>query len=222
LHYNTGVGTSKEQFTISRQMMVDRQLRARGIVDERVLAAFCDIPRERFVPPTQVHNAYADTPVSIGCDQTISQPYIVAYMVEHLKVAAHHIVLDVGAGSGYQTAILARLCRHVYAIERLEQLTATAGRTLEELGVTNVTLITGDGSIGWTQHAPYDRIIAGAAGPDIPQEWIDQLADGGRIVAPVGPMGMQVVVLLEKQGEKVTRRELCGVRFVRLLGKSGW
>ncbi len=202
--------------------MVENQLRRRGIVDERVLAAFLAVPREWFVPPEKAHEAFDDAPVPIGYGQTISQPYIVAYMVEHLMIADDHRVLDVGAGSGYQTAILAQLCRHVYAIELLDELAAKARQTLEELEITNVTLTIGDGSLGWSRHAPFDRIIAGAAGPDVPDEWIDQLTDGGRIIAPVGPLGMQKVVLVEKHGDKVTRRSLCGVRFVKLFGRSAW
>ena len=216
------VGPLREQPIAARRRMVETQLRARGIADERVLAAFVDVPRERFVPPDQANRAFNDSPLPIGCEQTISQPYIVAYMVEHLAVAPDHCVLDVGAGSGYQTAILARLCRHVYAIERLAELAVRAEATLAELAVENVTLTVGDGSVGWPDHAPYDRIIAGAAGPDVPDEWLDQLADDGRIVAPVGPMGMQEVVLVEKRGHRASRRSLCGVRFVKLLGQSAW
>ncbi len=202
--------------------MVETQLRRRGISDPRVLAAFQDVPRELFVPLARQDQAFDDNPLPIGHEQTISQPFIVAYMVEYLDVRADHRVLDIGAGSGYQTAILARLADHVYAIERLPELTARAAAALADLNVTNVTLTTGDGSVGLPAHAPYDRIIAGAAGPDIPAEWIDQLADGGRIVAPIGPAGVQTVVLLKKRGNHIVRESLCAVRFVKLLGESAW
>jgi len=202
--------------------MIQHDLRARGIHNEAVLAAFQDIPRERFVPGTRARDAYGDHPLPIGFDQTISQPYVVALMCQELDAKAHHRVLDVGAGSGYQAAILSRLAGWVYAIERIDALTERARTALEQTGAENVTLRTGDGSLGWPAEAPFDRIICGAAAPELPQSWIDQLADGGRIIAPVGGQGVQGLVRVDKHGDRVERRALCDVRFVKLIGREAW
>ncbi len=202
--------------------MVRDQLRGRRIRDERTLAAMAELPRERFIPPEHRHEAYEDRPVPIGSGQTISQPYVVALMTEELDVQPGDRVLDVGAGSGYQTAILAKLAREVFAIERVEALQARAARVLRELGLTNVELTTGDGTLGWPEHAPFDRILCGAAGPDVPDAWIEQLADGGRIVMPVGGAEMQMLVAIDRAEGGTTRREICPVRFVRLIGRQGW
>jgi len=174
------------------------------------------------VPPEYRHEAYADRPLPIGHGQTISQPYIVALMVQQLDPRPSHRVLDVGAGSGYQTAILARLCRHVYAVERIEELTERAVGVLGALNINNVTLCTRDGSLGWIEEAPFDRIICGAATPQVPSSWIDQLADGGRIVVPVGDTDIQTLQVVAKDGDTIRRRELCEVRFVRLIGQQAW
>ena len=202
--------------------MVERQLRARGISDERVLEVMADLPREKFIGRNRRHEAYEDRPLPIGAGQTISQPYIVALMSQELAVRPDHRVLDVGAGSGYQTAILARLAKHVFAVERITELAERAGAVLAELGIDNVTLRTGDGTLGWAEEAPFDRIICGAAGPDVPEAWIEQLAEGGRIVMPVGGPEVQNLIAIEKQGDKITRRDICGVRFVKLIGRQGW
>lgn len=202
--------------------MVERQLRSRGIRHEGVLAAFGDIPRERFISPENVHLAYADHPIPIGYGQTISQPYVVALMVQELDPRPYHRVLDVGAGSGYQTAVLARLVQHVYAIERIGELTEKAMSAVSAMNSSNVTICTGDGSLGWPEEAPFDRIICGAGAPEVPQFWIDQLTDGGRIVLPVGGADSQVLLVVERSGEKTRRREICDVRFVRLIGESAW
>ncbi len=212
----------EEKLIALRHEMVDKHLRARGIEDPRVLEAFGEVPRERFIRPSRQHEAYADYPLPIGGGQTISQPYIVALMVQELDLAEDHRVLDVGAGSGYQTAILARLSRHVYAVERIEALSQTAAATLAELNVDNVTIRTADGSLGWAEEAPFDRIICGAAAPELPGAWIDQLTDGGRIVLPVGGEDVQVLLVVEKHGRKIRRREVCGVRFVKLIGRDAW
>ena len=202
--------------------MVERQLRARGISDERVLEVMTDLPREKFIGQSHRHEAYEDRPLPIGAGQTISQPYVVALMSQELDVGSDHRVLDVGAGSGYQTAILARLGREVFAVERISELAERAKATLDELGITNVTLKIGDGTLGWAEHAPFDRIICGAAGPDVPEAWIEQLADDGRIVMPVGGPEVQNLITVEKHGDKITRRDICGVRFVKLIGRQGW
>ncbi len=205
-----------------RLNMVRTQLRPRGICHEALLAALSDLPRELFVPPSQAHAAYEDRPLAIGLGQTISQPYVVALMIQELDPQPTDRVLDVGAGSGYQTALLARLCRHVYAVERIEELAQRAAGVLAALGVGNVSFSTRDGSLGWAEQAPFDRIICGAGTPEVPRAWIDQLVDGGRIVAPVGGSEVQTLVVLDRLRQDVRRRELCPVRFVRLIGRQGW
>ena len=202
--------------------MVDMQLRGRGIFDPQVLDAFRDVPREMFLPHERSDEAYGDHPVPIGSGQTISQPYIVALMVQELAVKPNHRILDIGAGSGYQTAILSKLARHVYAIERIESLAKQACGTLAKLGIANVTLSVDDGSGGWPEEAPFDGIICGAAAPDVPQSWTKQLADGGRIVAPSGGENSQILSVIQKHGDELTRKDICDVRFVKLIGEQGW
>ena len=212
----------EENLAAARLRMVEKQLRARGIREEAILEAFANVPRERFIPETHIHEAYNDHPIPIGFGQTISQPYIVALMVQELAPQPHHRVLDVGAGSGYQAAILARLAAHVYAAERLNELTERAMDTLAALSVDNVTFCTLDASGGWPEEAPFDRIVCGAAAPEVPAPWVDQLADGGRIVAPIGGPNVQTLVAVEKRGSKLRRRRICDVRFVKLIGREGW
>jgi len=202
--------------------MVEYQLRARGIRDERVLKVMGELPREKFIGPVYREEAYEDRPVPIGAGQTISQPYIVALMTEALKVEPHHRVLEIGAGSGYQTAILAKLAKEVFAIERIAELAERASKVLQKLGIDNVHLRVGDGTLGWPEQAPFDRILCAAAGPDVPEAWIEQLADNGRIVMPIGGPEMQNLFLIIKQGGKITHENLGGVRFVKLIGKQGW
>ena len=214
--------SEEEKLLISRREMVDSQLRARGITDQTVLAAFMDIPRERFIPAGHQWEAYNDHPIPIGHGQTISQPYVTALMVQELAPRSGHRVLDVGAGSGYQTAILSRLVAHVYAIERIEALTDRAMQALASINADNVTLLTGDGTLGYPEEAPFDGIICGAAAPDVPKPWLDQLTDGGRIVLPVGDQDLQVVQVIEKRSSTLRKREVCGVRFVKLIGQEGW
>jgi len=220
--YNRVMALDETDFAAQRHRMVETQLRQRGVRDEAVLAAFDHVPRHLFIPPERHGEAYADHPVPIGHGQTISQPYVVALMVERLAPRPHHRVLDVGAGSGYQTAILARLVAHVYAVERIEALTESARAALAAAGATNCTLRTGDGTLGWPEEAPFDGIICGAAAPEVPAPWLDQLADGGRIVAPVGGPAVQSLVWVEKRGQQAARGEFCDVRFVKLIGRHGW
>jgi protein-L-isoaspartate(D-aspartate) O-methyltransferase len=217
-----GMSNEEESFLAQRRAMVETQLRQRGIRNSEILSAFEEVPRHLFLPPGRRHEAYNDYPVPIGFGQTISQPYVVALMIQELDPRSEHKVLDVGAGSGYQTAILARLCREVCAVERIIELTERAVSTLAALNVANVMLSTLDGSLGWPEEAPFDRIICGAAAPEVPQAWIDQLADGGRIVLPVGGAEIQSLRVVDKNAGRVCHRDFCDVRFVPLIGKQGW
>lgn len=211
-----------QKFAAAREEMIERHLRARGVTEERICRAFREVPREAFLEEAYRRNAYADSPLPIGYGQTISQPYVVGRMLQELDVQPFHRVLDIGAGSGYQTALLARLAAEVHAVERIEPLARRAAETLRRLGIANATVHTGDGSLGLPEHAPFDRILCGAACPDIPAPWIEQLADGGRIVAPVGPRDVQTILRVEKHGGELRRVESEAVRFVPLLGEHGW
>jgi protein-L-isoaspartate(D-aspartate) O-methyltransferase len=193
-------------------------LRRRGIGDQAVLRAMDEVPREHFVEPGYLDAAYADHALPIACGQTISQPYVVAYMTERLEVRPHHRVLEVGTGSGYQAAVLSRLAREVVTIERYRTLAEAARGRLQTLGFNNVEVIVGDGLAGVPGRAPYDRIIVTAAAEHIPDALVDQLSEGGVMVLPVGPhAGPQEIVKLTKTNEGVVRDDLIGVRFVPLL-----
>ncbi len=202
--------------------MVRDQLVARGIRDERVLAAFRKVRRELFIPDAAPDLAYEDHPISIGCSQTISQPYIVARTLECLAIKPADRALEIGTGSGYQTALLAELCREVDSIERIAELAEAARARLLEMGYANVEVRVADGTLGWPERAPYDAIVVSAAAPRIPQPLLDQLADGGRMVIPVGDLRGQDLVLAERKGRAVKTRSICGCVFVRLIGKEGW
>jgi protein-L-isoaspartate(D-aspartate) O-methyltransferase len=200
----------------ARDRMVARQIRGRGVTDERVLAAMSRVPRDRFVPGDRRAQAYHDTPLPIGHGQTISQPYIVGFMSAALDLHPQHRVLEIGAGSGYQTAILAELAADVFAIERIDALTARARLTLEALGYRNVHLETRDGALGWPQAAPFDRILVAAAASAIPPALVDQLADGGRLAIPVGDWNQELQILC-KEGTGMRVLERMAVRFVPLV-----
>jgi protein-L-isoaspartate(D-aspartate) O-methyltransferase len=195
--------------------MVEQQIRQRGVTDARVLEAMRTVPRERFVPPELLPQAYDDGPLPIGAGQTISQPYIVAYMTEALKVQPSHKVLEVGTGSGYQAAVLSQLVREVYTIEIVPELAARAEALLRSLSRTNVRVRAGDGYAGWPEQAPFDRIIVTAAPEELPRPLIEQLADGGLLVAPVGRQSApQWMTVVEKTGKGVVERRTIPVQFV--------
>lgn len=205
-----------------RERMVENQIIRRGIRDKRVLDAMRQVPRHLFVPEDIRHLAYSDGPLPIGHGQTISQPYIVALMTELLELTGEEKVLELGTGSGYQAAILSCLAREVYSIERHPALAEQARKILTQLGYDNVMIRVGDGTLGWPEHAPYDAIIVTAAAPDVPQPLTEQLADGGRLVAPVGSRWSQMLVKVKRQGNKLTRKNLTPVAFVPLIGEYGW
>jgi protein-L-isoaspartate(D-aspartate) O-methyltransferase len=201
-----------------RKKMVEQDLKARGISEAGVLSVMGRLPREEFVSAAYKSQAYADGPLPIGMGQTISQPYIVALMTQELRLNSFCEVLEIGTGSGYQTAILAKLSRRVYTIERFSELSAGAQAVLGRLGIDNVEFYIGDGSLGWPQKRTFDRIIATAALPEIPTTLIEQLGEGGIIVAPVGETGSQELVVGVKKEGKLSLQTVCGVRFVKLIG----
>lgn len=202
--------------------MIRFQIEQRGIHAPRVLEAMREVPREFFVPADQESQAYHDGALSIGLRQTISQPYIVALMTEALELRGDEKVLEVGTGSGYQTAILARLGRWVYTIERLGRFLTEAVGRLEKLGASNVTFLPGDGTLGFAPEAPYDGIIVTAAAPDIPPSLDRQLSEGGRLVIPLGDRYQQVLYRFTRRGGQLVRKRLCDCVFVPLIGQEGW
>lgn len=207
---------------LARRNMVEQQIRGRGIRDPRVLAAVEAIPRERFVAPEFQVMAYEDRALPIDRDQTISQPYIVAYMTEALRVEQDHKVLEVGTGSGYQSAILAQLTDCVHTVERHQSLADAAAARFAALNITNVTLHIGDGSLGWPAEAPFDRIIVTAAAPSVPDRLVDQLVDGGRMVIPVGDTDQQTLIVVVKRAGRTVEHPSVACRFVRLIGEAAW
>jgi protein-L-isoaspartate(D-aspartate) O-methyltransferase len=205
-----------------RRRMVGDQIRARGIRNERVLAAMERVPRHIFVPENLRRAAYDDRPLPIGNGQTISQPYIVALMTDLLDPHAGDRILEIGAGSGYQAAILAELAGEVITIERIPAVAARARRNLSTAGSRPVEVVVGDGTLGYPARAPYQGILVTAGTPEVPPPLIGQLADGGRLVAPVGPHGIQELVRVVREGEKLRRETHGGVVFVPLIGEHGW
>ncbi len=206
-----------------REWMVKEQLQNRGIKDEKVLNAFRKVERHRFIDPDLWEEAYSDHPVSIGHGQTISQPYIVALMTEIIGPDTKDTVLEIGSGSGYQTAILAELCKWVYTVERINSLAKRAEKNLKDLGYSNFSIKVGDGTLGWTDFAPFDKIIVTAAAPSIPQSLIGQLKAKGKMAIPVGDVFSQRLQLVEKTWQdKITTKDICGCVFVPLVGKFGW
>ena len=206
-----------QQWEKQRRLMVAEQLRGRGITDDKVLEVMEQLPREHFIPPERRSCAYHDGPVLLEEGQTISQPYIVALMSEKLDVQPDHCVLEIGTGCGYQTAILAKLACRVYTIERIASLAKQGGENLEALGIDNVEFLVGDGSRGWPGPMVFDRILVAAAAESIPEPLWQQLANGGKMVAPIGPPSSQQLLLLEKDGTDIKRTLLCYCRFVQLI-----
>lgn len=214
-----------DDYRIARRRMVDQQLKRRGIRDARVLEAMAVVPRHFFVDEAQAAQAYLDSPLPIGYGQTISQPYIVALMVEALRLQPADRVLDIGSGSGYQTAILASVAAEVVSVERVEPLFHKGRENLARLNFQNISLILDDGTLGWPALAPYDAIIVAAGGPRVPQPLIDQLAPGGRLIVPVGPTKTSqklILVTRDREGASLSREILGECRFVALVGRYGW
>lgn len=205
----------------ARQEMVARQIRDRGIRDERVLNAMRTVPRHLFVPTDLVPRAYSDEPLPIGDEQTISQPFMVAAMAEALSLEGHERVLEIGGGSGYQAAVLAQLAREIIAIEARPALAVAAADRIDRLGYRNVNLKTGDGSGGWPPYAPYEAILVTAAAPSVPQPLLNQLSEGGRLVIPVGHDEHQELLRLVKKDGRVSSQSLFACRFVPLVGRYG-
>ena len=210
------------QFDINRERMVEEQLIPRGIVDAGTLAAMRTVPRHTFVDDAMGYKAYGDHPLPIGSGQTISQPYIVALMTQALGLTGSEKVLEIGTGSGYQAAVLSRVCDRVYTIERIDSLLVRARRIFDRLHYLNIISRIDDGTIGWPDEAPFDGILVTAGGPEIPQPLLEQLANPGRMVIPVGGRDVQELQLVTKQNGEVTVSPIEQVRFVDLIGSHGW
>ncbi len=209
-------------FDLPRGRMVTEQLERRGIRDPRVLRAIAKVPRHLFVEEALIGRAYGDHPLPIGEGQTISQPYMVALMSEALELGGHERVLEIGTGSGYQTAVLAELCGKVFTIERLKSLADRAMRRLDELGYYNVLARVGDGSLGWREEAPFDAVMVTAAAPDVPPALLEQLAVKGRLVIPVGDAYTQVLRKCVREDTGMRWADLGGCVFVKLIGQQAW
>ncbi|MCG6931293.1 MAG: protein-L-isoaspartate(D-aspartate) O-methyltransferase [Desulfofustis sp.] len=212
----------KDRFATVRERMVQEQLLPRGIVDASVLDVMRTVPRHLFVDDALQSRAYGDFPLPIAAGQTISQPYIVALMTQALGLTGNERVLEIGTGSGYQAAILSRLCSQVYTVERINVLLAGARRVFDKLRYFNIVAKLDDGTLGWPEHGPYDAIMVTAGGPKLPQPLVNQLADGGRLVIPVGDPRLQVLQLVQRSGDEIVVQELEKVRFVDLVGEYGW
>lgn len=201
--------------------MVAEQIFSRGITNNKLLQAFEKVERHKFVPQNLAENAYSDFPLPIEKGQTISQPYMVALMTDQLNLRGDERVLEIGTGSGYQAAILAQLAKEVYTIERVEILGITAEKRFMELGYNNISVRIGDGTLGWEEKAPFDRIIITAASPRAPLPLIDQLKEGGKLISPLGRGSVQMLTLVEKKQNKIEYKEICNCIFVPLIGKYG-
>jgi len=214
----------KDPYRQAREVMVSRQIEARGVRNPLVLKAMRTVPRHEFIPEDMRSMAYDDRPLPIGQGQTISQPYIVAYMTERLRLTGGEKVLEIGTGCGYQAAVLSVIAAEVYSVECVPALAAAAEKNLKRLGYENVFIQRGDGTLGWEEHGPYHGIIATASGPEVPQPFKDQLRVGGAVVMPVGDyrLGQSIVRVTRGQGETFHQERLLDVAFVPLIGKYGW
>jgi len=219
-----GVMESNQEtrFRRLRRAMVNEQLHGRGIHDRRVLAAMAKVPRHLFVPPALRHLAYADGPLPIAGGQTISQPYMVALMTEALRLTGSERVLDVGTGSGYQAAVLGELAREVWSVEIVPELAVESRQLLGQLGYANVHVLLANGSVGFPDQAPFDAIVVAAGAPEVPKRLVDQLGERGRLVIPVGFIGMQMLLRVTKVGNGTTTEEILPCAFVPLVGEQGW
>ena len=215
---------AEDSYRALREDMVDRQIKARGVTNPLVLEAMRTVPRHAFVPEDQRSMAYEDRPLPIGSGQTISQPYIVAYMTQLLRLGGGEKVLEVGTGHGYQAAVLSRIASHVYTVECHSELAEQAGSNLRQLGYDNVSIRVGDGTVGWPEEAPFGGILATASGPDVPEPLKEQLAFGGRLVMPIGAyrLGQSVVRVLRGADGAFHQERMLDVAFVPLIGKHGW
>jgi protein-L-isoaspartate(D-aspartate) O-methyltransferase len=218
------MATTMTDYTAEREAMVERHLRRRGITEQHIIDAFLAVPREEFVAPDYAHLAYGDHPLPIEAGQTISQPYIVALTIQAAGIKPGDRVLEVGAGSGYAAAVISRIAGRVIGIERQHDLVEAARQRLKRLGCANVEIVEGDGTKGCPEHAPLDAIVAAASGSHVPKSWIEQLADGGRIVMPVGDPGwvQELIKVTRGPSGKLIQENLGGVRFVPLIGEEGW
>ncbi len=212
----------EEDFKNLRDDMVDEQIIKRGIVDVRVISALRRVPRHKFVPQNQIDSAYEDMPIPAGEGQTISQPFIVALMTQSLKLQGDELILEIGTGTGYQTAILSELCREVYSIERISKLAQQAQEILDELNYRNVKIHVGDGTLGWPERILFDAIMVTAASPNRLEHLLKQLNEKGRMVIPIGNQFGQKLTLIEKKNTEVKAQEICPCVFVPLIGEFGW
>lgn len=219
---NLAISASAGDFIAARHEMVARQIRARGIRSPRILDAMLSVPRHEFVPPEAAASAYSDVPLPIGGGQTISQPFMVAAMADAAQLNAADCVLEIGAGSGYQAAVLALLAQEIVVVELLPELARACRERLARLGYTNVCVEEGDGSLGWPARAPYDAIIVSAAAPSIPAPLVEQLAEDGRLIIPVGDAEQQDLLRVTKRAGATKKERLFVCRFVPLLGRHGW
>lgn len=214
-------GTVEPELRGPRRRLVE-QLQEQGIRDLAVLKAIDETPRHLFVPQAVRHRAYEDSALPIGNGQTISQPSIHARYLELLHLAGTEKVLEIGTGSGYQTVLLSHLAAQVFSIERVAPLLESARAIIQQVGARNISLLLGDGTLGWRQYAPYDAILVSAAAPDVPQAYVEQLAEGGRLLIPLGDREEQILYLMVKRGDRLDRTEIVPVRFVPLVGKHSW
>ncbi len=209
-------------YAVARRRMVEQHIIARGVNDERVIQAMLQIPRHFFVEPGLQSHAYGDGSLPIGEKQTISQPYIVAVMSASLALTGSERILEIGTGSGYQTAVLAKLAKRVYSVERISSLASGARRILDQLDLYNVNIKIGDGTMGWKEQAPFDGILVAAGGPEVPETYLQQLEVGGRLVMPVGDRDVQVLIRVTRTKQGYVKESLMDCRFVPLIGQQGW